>query len=266
MAREFFRVVQITDLHLVAEPGGTVRDVDTHDTLQRVVARVRLEEPGPGMVLVTGDISEDGSPESYHRARQLFEQMQIPYRCIPGNHDSRDALSSVIPLSVPGVGRSIFAGGWQIVLLDSTVAGSEDGRFGRETLAALDGTVRNFRDTPALICLHHHPVVVGGAWGEAVGLENANQFFEVVDAHRNVHGVLWGHIHQEFEAKRRRMRLMGSPSTCFQFAPGEDGELATAPDPPAYRRIDLYADGAIDSQVRWLTDDLGAEAEVEAEV
>jgi Icc protein len=266
MAREFFRIVQITDLHLVAEPGGRVRDVDTHGTLQRVIARIGLEEPGPGMVLITGDISEDGSAESYHRARQLFDQMQIPYRCIPGNHDSRDALSSVIPLSVPRTGRSLFAGGWQIVLLDSTVAGSDDGRFERETLAALEITLRNFRDTPALICLHHHPVVVGGAWGEAVGLENANQFFEVVDARSNVGGVIWGHIHQEFAAKRRHMQLMGSPSTCFQFAPGEDGSLATAPDPPAYRRIDLYADGTIESEVRWLSDDLEAEVEVEAEL
>ena len=46
--------------------------------------------------------------------------------------------------------------------------------------------------------------------------------------------------------------LMGSPSTCFQFALGSDGLPTAAPGRPAYRRIGLRADGVIETEICWL--------------
>lgn len=250
------RLIQITDCHVLADPAGRLRGVDTHATLAAVVERVRAEAPPPAAVLATGDLSQDGSAESYRRLRALLARLGAPVHCLPGNHDHGPSMASVLPGDGVGVGvdRGPLVGGWRLVLLDSTVAGEDDGRLDGAELAALDRALGGYRDRHALICLHHHPVAVGGGWRDHVSLANPDDLFAVIDRHAHVRGVLWGHIHQSFEGTRNGVRLIGSPATCFQFAPGADGALAVAPEPPAYRRIALGADGAIETEVCWLDD------------
>ncbi len=252
MSADTVRLVQITDCHLVADPAALLRGVDTGATLSAVIERVRAEAPPPELVLATGDLSQDGSAESYRRLKALFAQLDAPVHCLPGNHDDPATLSAVLPGDGVHVGRGIVRGNWQIVFLDSTVAGREDGRLDATELDALDDALGAHPRRHALVCFHHHPVVTGGAWGEWVSLENADDLFAVLDRHEQVRGVLWGHIHQPFEGARRGVRLIGSPSSCFQFVSGADGSLETSSDPPAYRRIALHADGAITSDIRWL--------------
>lgn len=45
------------------------------------------------------------------------------------------------------------------------------------------------------------------------------------------------------------MRLMATPSTCIQFAPGSN-EFSIDGQAPGYRWIDLYPDGTLDTHVR----------------
>ncbi len=252
MAANTVHLVQITDCHVVGDPAGRLRGVDTHATLAAVVEGVRAEAPPPTAVLATGDLSEDGGAESYRRLKALFSRLGAPVHCLPGNHDHGPTLGSVLPGDGVHVGRGPVLGGWRIAMLDSTVAGEVDGRLGVDELAELDRALGERGDGHALICLHHNPVVVGGAWRDWVSLANPDDLFAVIDRHAHVRGVLWGHIHQPFEDVRNGVRLIGSPSTCFQFAPGVGGTLAVAGDPPAYRRIALHADGTIETEVRWL--------------
>jgi 3',5'-cyclic-AMP phosphodiesterase len=88
-------------------------------------------------------------------------------------------------------------------------------------------------------------------WLDRVGLVNADEFFRVIDAHRDVRAILWGHVHQSFDALRRNVRLLATPSTCAQFLPHSD-EFAVDPRPPAYRTLTLRADGTILTEVVWV--------------
>ncbi|NDD74258.1 MAG: phosphodiesterase, partial [Gammaproteobacteria bacterium] len=113
-------------------------------------------------------------------------------------------------------------------------------------------------DTPgttpqhALVVLHHHPVPMQSAWLDTIGLDNAAEFFAVLERRRaRVRGVLWGHVHQEFDAERKGIRLLGTPSTCVQFAPQCD-EFALDTRPPAFRTLTLHENGRIDSRVHWV--------------
>ena len=117
--------------------------------------------------------------------------------------------------------------------------------------AVLDAALGGQPELHALITLHHQPVPVGGAWLDEVSLANPDDLFAVLDRHAQVRGVLFGHVHQVFEGERNGVRLMASPSTCFQFV--RDGEdLGIGDDPPGYRRLALRPDGAIESAVHWL--------------
>ena len=252
MPPQTVRLVQITDCHLLADPAERLGGVDTEATLAAVIERVRAEAPPPDAVLATGDLSQDGTAEAYRRIKALFARLDPPVHCLPGNHDDAPTLAEVLPGGGVYVGSSLLLGGWQIVLLDSTVAGQDDGRLDADELARLDRALGDQQGRHALVCLHHQPVAVGGAWRDAVSLENPDELFAVLDRHAHVRGVLWGHVHLPFEGARKGVRLMASPSTCFQFVPGADDSLAVGTDPPAYRRIGLRADGAIETEVCWL--------------
>ncbi len=250
MTEDSLHLVQITDCHLLAEPDGRLRDVDTRATLAAVVERVRAE--APDVVLATGDLSQDGTAASYRRFKALAGRLGAPVHCLPGNHDHPATLAEVLPGDGLHVGRQLIAGGWQIVFLDSTIADEDDGELAESELAALEAALGDDPARHALVCLHHHPVVVGGAWHDFVSLANPDALFAVIDRHPRVRGLLWGHIHQPFDAERGALRLMATPSTCFQFKRTPGGELGTADDPPGYRRIRLHADGGIETEVRWL--------------
>ncbi|MBX2809216.1 MAG: 3',5'-cyclic-AMP phosphodiesterase, partial [Cellvibrionaceae bacterium] len=63
--------------------------------------------------------------------------------------------------------------------------------------------------------------------------------------------ILWGHIHQEFDALHEGVRLLASPSTCIQFAPGKN-EFTLDKTMPGYRWLELHDDGSISTHVERL--------------
>jgi Icc protein len=63
--------------------------------------------------------------------------------------------------------------------------------------------------------------------------------------------MLWGHVHQASDHLRNGIRLMSTPSTCSQFRPNSD-DFAVDERPPGYRWLELYPDGTIETEIRWL--------------
>ena len=58
-------------------------------------------------------------------------------------------------------------------------------------------------------------------------------------------------MHQVYDAGHDGIRLIATPSTCRQFLPHAD-EFAVDDRPPAYRCIELQADGGIDLELIWV--------------
>ena len=79
-------LVQLSDSHLFAETHGTLLGMNTADSLQRVIDLVLAQQPKIDLVLATGDLSQDGSLQSYQRFHQLSAQIPAPARWLPGNH------------------------------------------------------------------------------------------------------------------------------------------------------------------------------------
>ncbi len=245
------RLIHLTDCHLFDDPTARLGGVHPQRTLAAVIDALARAEPSSDVVLATGDLTQLGEAGAYGRMRSLLQRLATPAYCLPGNHDHRATFAAAMPGDGVHVSRSLCRGGWHLVFLDSTIPGEDDGRLSEGELAALDEALGARPARHALVCLHHHPVVVGGAWREVVSLENAGDLFAVLDRHPSVRGVLFGHIHQAFDGHRHGVKLMGTPSTCFQFRRGENG-LAIAADPPGYRRLALAPDGAMESSVHWV--------------
>lgn len=247
------RLLQFTDLHLTAEEDGRVKGVATLDSFARCLDHARAHHYPVDGILLTGDLVQD-DPRGYLHLARVLAREDVPVHCLPGNHDLPGEMEGLLarePFSLLPVVRN---GHWSLVQLDSTVDGAAHGELSQESLAFVDDALGRFADTHALVVLHHQPVPIGSAWLDSIGLRNADRLLELFGRRTNVRGLLWGHIHQAFEGMRDGIALMATPSTCFQFVPGQD-DFAIDDRPPGYRWLHLYPDGAIDSRVVWLPPD-----------
>ena len=135
-------------------------------------------------------------------------------------------------------------------MLDSQVPGKVGGQLGADQLSLLESALGHAQSEGlnTLVCLHHHPIKIDCGWLDEQIVEDAPEFFAILDAHSGVKAVLWGHIHQEVHVLRNGVALLGSPSTCVQFTPGT--ELFKADDlAPGYRWLNLNPDGSIETGV-----------------
>lgn len=247
------RVLQFTDPHLTGSPEMRVRGVATAETLARCVAHAARHHPQPDALVLTGDLAHD-DPRGYALLRERFAGAGTPVHCLPGNHD--EALAARAALSGPPFVHDFARRyeDWLFVMLDSTIPGEHGGHLRLEELARLDAALAGQPSAFALVCLHHHPVPHGSRWLDELMLDNAPEFFEVLDRHPGVRAVAWGHTHQPYDGNRGRIRLMGTPSTCMQFAQNAD-EFAVDSRPPAYRWLTLDAKGDVETGVEWVEAD-----------
>lgn len=237
-------LLQLTDSHLVSDPDGTLMGVPLRDSLRDVIDVARSEEPD--LVLVTGDLSHDGTPASYGAVAEELEPMGAPIVGLPGNHDEPDVMAEAMERPPFRADRVFTAGGWRFVLLDSSVAGGDHGRLSDATVERLDAELSAHPSRPTLVALHHSPVPVGSAWLDPINLRAPDDFRDVVESHPQVQTVLFGHVHQSVEARWGSIDLYGCPSTCFQFTPNRD-TFALDSASPGYRTLTLHADGTVET-------------------
>jgi 3',5'-cyclic-AMP phosphodiesterase len=243
-------VAQITDTHLFADDDQEMLGCRTAATLQSVVDQIGQLPAKPDVLLLTGDLSQDETPESYQRLQRSITPLGIPTYWLPGNHDQEVAvMEQVLRSDLISSHKSFQIGSWAFILLNSMLHRQVQGRLLPETLRLLDQQLQQFSHQPTLVALHHPPLPVEAEWMNKIGLENPEDLFTVLDRHPQVKLVVFGHIHQEFEDWRNGVRYLGAPSTCVQFKPYSP-TFAIDDQPPGFRLIHLSADGSHSTEVR----------------
>lgn len=242
------RVLQITDPHLMADADGALLGVVTRESLDAVLAQVQADgREQADLILATGDLAQDASDEAYRVFAEKMRMFACDISWVAGNHDDSKRLQAAAE-NFGCAQRRFLVGGWQILVLDSSVLGKVHGYLEDDELEFLEQCLREYPDLPTLVALHHHPVSVGADWMEEIGLHNRDQFWQVVDQFPQVRSVLWGHIHQELDRDRNGVRLLATPSTCIQFESGSS-EFSVEELAPGYRWLDLYPDGRLHTGV-----------------
>lgn len=258
-AERDLQLVQITDPHLFGDPAARLRGVASLPALRAVLHAAREDIAQADLILATGDLVQDDAA-GYAHFHDCLAPLGKPVLAIAGNHDIGPALRGALarePFQVHGH-RDI--GSWRLVMLDSSVPGRAAGALGTAELERLDARLAEAADRHALVCLHHHPVSLDSRWLDQVALENAEDFFRVIERHPHVRGVVFGHVHQAHDSHRGEVRILGTPSTCAQFMPGSE-RFQVDPRPPAYRRITLRPNGGLSTRLCWLAG-YGAGADV----
>ena len=256
------RLLQISDPHLFGRADGALRGVVTRDSLRAVLHHARTHHWNAEALLLTGDLVNDDAG-GYATVRELLGNLGKPVWCVPGIHDEVEAMRRELRAAPFEIGGFHDLGAWRVILLDSCVPGQAHGRLSAAELARLDAALASAGERHVLIGLHHHPVRMASRWIDSVGLQNPDDLFAITDRYPQVRVVVWGHVHQVFDARRKGVRLLAVPSTCAQFLPRSD-QFSIDPSPPGYRRLTLRADGSIDTEVLRVTLQAGAQPEQRA--
>ncbi|HEC27207.1 MAG TPA: phosphodiesterase, partial [Gammaproteobacteria bacterium] len=168
---EGVKFLQISDSHLFKNAGKRLIGVNTEASLRAVVGLARKEENVTG-ILATGDISQDGSVESYQQFSDIVKPLGVPVYWIPGNHDNSYYFHH--PENFPLSSRSVInAGNWRILLLDSVIPGKESGHLSTSELDYIEKHAHDGK-RHTLLVLHHQPIPCGSSWLDTMILNNAD--------------------------------------------------------------------------------------------
>ena len=247
---EEINLVQLTDMHIAADPDELLAGINTTDTLLDVIDAVNRHE-NLDLALLTGDLANDPCVEVYEKLAGILRRVELPAYCLAGNHDDPVLMERLLNRANASTANFLTGGTWAIILLNTHKPGTDGGCLPATELSCLEVALERSRDKHVLVCLHHHPVSIRSPWMDAMALENSEALFQALERHDNVRGLLWGHVHQEFSMTRNGALLLGSPSTCVQFRP-QSAQPGIDARPPAYRTLTLAADGAIRTRVHWL--------------
>lgn len=158
------KLLQITDTHLFEPVDGSLLSVNTLDSFNAVVAAIVEENQSFDAVISTGDISQDHTAESYQRFEQGIAPLKNTCFWLPGNHDFKPSMNSVLPSTqIKQVEHVLLGEHWQMVLLDSQVVGVPHGRLSDQQLALLEDKLSQYPQRHTLVLLHHHPILVAVA-------------------------------------------------------------------------------------------------------
>lgn len=241
-------LIQITDTHVHRRPHSALGPVDVDVSLERVLRHVRARGTDLDLILATGDMVQEEHPDAYANLRRHLLTLGTPVYCLPGNHDDIDLLPGLCRDAPIHWQRRVERAPWQIVMLDSTLRNSAAGHLAASELEALEDTLSAHPQLHTIVCLHHQPVPIGSTWLDTMTVDNADALLSVIDAHKQVKGVLFGHIHQEFEYQHGNTPILGTPSTCVQFKPGT-AQAVYDDLAPGYRWLTLHPNGELETGV-----------------
>lgn len=210
----------MSDLHLTKD-GCPIWETNTMEHFNRSIDVIRGMKDIDAIV-VTGDISNDGSEWTYKYADRLFSSLGIPTFCCPGNHDSlKVMLEEYNPSFFKVLPQSCIIDGWNLILLNSVIQDDEDPNQNKArgflSEASLNYMIQKLEEGfPSIIALHHPPLEPGG-WLNRKLLDNRDDFNKIISLYDNVKLVIYGHIHYFTNVLKGHVRYCSSSSVGFAF-------------------------------------------------
>jgi len=249
-------ILQVTDLHILPSSNETFLGINTEDYFLAVLNLALAENRPFDLIIVTGDLAQHPNLESYQRILQHLEATHTPCICLPGNHDDAQLMQQIFNTPSVNCGKQILLGNWQLIFLNSQVKGASGGQLSNQELCLLDDCLSKHPDHHALIAVHHHCLETKSAWMDTMMIENSLELWAILDKYPKVKIITNGHIHQLMDIEYRGVRVLGTPSTCFQFKPNSPSFSLDAMAAPGYRHIKLSSNGSFQTFISRLSEPL----------
>ncbi|WP_322045379.1 phosphodiesterase [Paraburkholderia sp. J67] len=234
-------IVQISDIHV--RPRGLLYQdqVDSNAMFAAAVDTLNRLDPEPQLVLITGDLTDEGSPEEYAMLRDLLAPLKHPYAVLPGNHDDRACLREAfrdqpwLPLEGE-LNFGLDVGPVRVLALDTSVPGFHHGELSEPTLVWLERELAANAGRPVVIAMHHPPFSTGIPYLDLYGLHEIAPLRDLLAQHGNIDCIIAGHVHRAMHTRLGAVPVLTCPSTTTQIALRlrPDAEPASYIEPPAF--------------------------------
>ena len=234
-------IAQLSDIHV--RPRGVLYQdlVDSNAMFARAIETLNRLNPVPNLVLITGDLTDEGSPEEYEALRELLAPLKHPFAVMAGNHDDRDHLRAAFAdhFWLPAEDELHFGidvGAVRILALDTSVPGLHHGELSLASLMWLERELAANVHRPVVIAMHHPPFVTGVPYLDLYGLRDVDAFVEIVSRYDNIDRIVAGHVHRSMQTRIGSVPVLTCPSTTTQIAlrVEPDAEPASYLEPPAF--------------------------------
>jgi 3',5'-cyclic AMP phosphodiesterase CpdA len=182
-------IAQISDVHV----GGARY---SQELLHAAVAEINQAEPD--VVVVAGDITDDGYPDQFPLARQELESLACPeVVLVPGNHDARNVgyLRFEETFGTRDTQKRLALDGSEVALVavDTSKPDLDEGEVGREHYPWIQEGFAGPADLRLFVC-HHHLMPIPGTGRERNQVLDAGDVLSLL-RHSEVDLVLSGHRH-----------------------------------------------------------------------
>ena len=216
-------IAQLSDTH-ICRRGELYKGVsDSNGKLREAISHLHCLDRRPDLVLMTGDIANDGDVDEYAMAVELLSELKIPMLVIPGNHDDHVAFRAAFPdhgylpksgplhyvVDVPPI---------RIIGLDTSVAGQHHGALEPSALSWLATTLQEDSLTPTLVMMHHPPFLSGIPYMDKYRYIEDQVLAEILGARPNIEAILCGHVHRAMIRRWAGTVVMACPSTTTEIA------------------------------------------------
>ena len=248
------KLIQLSDLHLVSPGKLTSKVLDTNAILEETINEILSKKDYFGQIdglVVTGDISDDGSMESYLSAYEKLSKLNVPILVIPGNHDLRDPMRKVFHENVQFSKNSsqfdwVFEFDETLIIgLDTLVEGENFGFLEEKSLDFLSHQLSNNSGSDLVLLIHHPPIKTGIYFMDQIGLTNSSDLSECLKATNRPIKILCGHVHGVYHGLLGIHPVVSAPSICsaFEFNRQEFAPVGFNKGPTGYAYLETSSNG-----------------------
>ena len=233
-------IAQISDPHV--RPRGHLYEglVDSNTMFAAAIRHLETLSPRPDLVVLTGDVVDQGMASEYEMARELLAGLRTRLIVLPGNHDEREAFlrafadHSYLPRAGPLHFVIEDAGPVRIAGLDVTVPGQHHGSMDAAAADWLEAVLQRAPERPTLLLMHQPPFACGVPYLDAYLCRDGHRLASVIERYPTVQCIACGHVHRFMALRFAGTLLCTAPSTTTAIALRLDPQAAPASyiDPP----------------------------------
>jgi len=212
-------IAHLSDPHL--RPVGTLYQgvVDSNAMFTAAVRQLNSMFPRPDLVILSGDLVDDGTQAEYAVARDLLAGIVQPLLLIPGNHDDRQNLRhsfadhAYLPKAEPMHFVADQHGPVRVLGLDVTVPGQHHGDMDDDVVGWLEDALAREPERPTMIMMHQPPFESGIPYIDAYLCRRGDRLAAILARFPAVERVVCGHIHRFMQLRFGGTMLCTAPST-----------------------------------------------------
>lgn len=214
-------IIHLSDPHFLAGGVPLGGRYAVEETFSRTLEAVRVIDPAPDAIVITGDLTDLGEPDAYQRLRRAVEPVAQELGCVivwvAGNHDERPALRNALldgqPSEEPVTGVWDL-GGLRLIALDTSVPGWHHGDLDTGQLAWLAETLSTPAPHGTLLAMHHPPLPSHLPLFDILELRHQDELAEVIRG-TDVRGILAGHLHYSSNGTFADIPVSVASATCY---------------------------------------------------